>query len=728
MNGLGFIHPLLAAAAAMVAIPVIIHLIHRRRSVPHKFAAIRFVLLSNRRTARAFKIKQLLLLLMRMLIFLLLPLAVARMVLLPETVVDAGAGQQPSSVGIIVDNSYSMGYLSGEQTLFSRGRKEAESVIQRLRSSDDAFIIPLIPAFDQPQTPPVLSYDKQGMLTGLDAIDLSQTWRPMEEAVGRAWQVLASSPKQRRRIIIISDFAVNGWNSAGNLFEGPVTPPAVELVDVRKDEAWGNLTVAGMEALRDYATGSRHYRISVTVQNHAPESARQVKISVALDGTAIANGFVDIAAQGEETKVFTVKISEAGEHLLEARLEPDHLPLDDRRSMMLSVPPVIRVLMVDGSPSTTFYKDEVFYLRNALDPQGIGMSGISIDDVTPDRLLRPRFDQYDVVIMANVPTLPDAAVSALKEFVRKGGGLIITAGDAMQIDFYNQRLLDLLPGELRTPKAPGGAEAGNVARVTLGLGPVDYNNPLFSVFNDETAKALYGARFTTYLPFNPDVRKHKTILLRYTNDQPALVEYRVGEGRALLLTSSVDRDWSDLCIRTAFLPLMQESVHMLARSSRMSSPPPRYAGASFGISLPPDSDRVRLTNARGEAVNVTVQKNADDENTLVKTDALGQTGVYELSASTLEQPLRLVINPDPAEGNCKPLAKDEALAYFSTDKASTALFAGTNGLIREFALYLAWAVLLAFFVENYLIHSLLHPAWRRRRNGGTGDTAPGEGA
>ena len=600
MSNLGFMHPLLAAAAAMVVIPVIIHLIHRRRSVPHKFAAIKFVMLSNRRTARAFKIKQLLLLLMRMLIFLLLPLAVARLVLLPETVADTGVDQQPSSVAIIVDNSYSMGYLKGEQTLFSRGKKEAEATIQRLRSADDAFIIPLVPPSNQAQTPPVLSYDKRDMLKSLDDITLSHSWRPMEEAVGRAWQVLAASPKKRRRLMIVSDFAANGWNSGKDIFAGQTVPPSVELIDLRRDEPWDNLTMAGIDAVRDYAAGTRHYRISVTVRNHAPKSARQVKVRLALDGNPITNGFVDIAAQGEETKVFTVKIIEPGEHILEARLEPDQLPLDDRRTMVLSVPPVIRTLLVNGAPSTTFYKDEVFYLRNALDPQGIGMSGIAIDDVTPDRLLRPRFDQYDVVVLANVPTLPDAAVTGLKEFVRKGGGLIITAGDAMQIDFFNERLLELLPGELRTPKAPGGADAGNVNRVTLGLGPVDYAHPLFDVFNDQTIKALYGARFDTYLPFNPDVKKRKTILLRYTNDQPALVQYEVGEGRVLLLTSTIDRDWSDLCIRTAFLPLVQDAVHMLASSSQLTSPLPRFAGTSFEIILPGDSKKIRLSDPREE--------------------------------------------------------------------------------------------------------------------------------
>jgi len=77
-----FENPALLYGGAMGLIPVVIHLINRSRAQVHPFAAIEFIILSNKRIARYFKLKQLLVLLLRIVILLCLVLALSKPYLL----------------------------------------------------------------------------------------------------------------------------------------------------------------------------------------------------------------------------------------------------------------------------------------------------------------------------------------------------------------------------------------------------------------------------------------------------------------------------------------------------------------------------------------------------------------------------------------------------------------------------------------------------------------------
>src|SRR5262249_3638935 len=79
----------------------------------------------------------------------------------------------------------------------------------------------------------------------------------------------------------------------------------------------------------------------------------------------------------------------------------------------------------------------------------------------------------------------------------------------------------------------------------------------------------------------------------------ALVEAEVGEGRVLLYTSTVDRDWTDLPIRPGFLPLMQQAARYLARSPMREPEPPGVVGRAHKVPVSPDDARIEVTLPSG---------------------------------------------------------------------------------------------------------------------------------
>jgi hypothetical protein len=111
--GLTFLQPAFLLGALAAAVPVIIHLIYRRRALVHRFPAVRFLLLADKRTARKFRLNQWLLLALRVAAILLLAAVLARPHLTGSNV-QAAVLMPPQATVILVDNSLSMQYRDGQ--------------------------------------------------------------------------------------------------------------------------------------------------------------------------------------------------------------------------------------------------------------------------------------------------------------------------------------------------------------------------------------------------------------------------------------------------------------------------------------------------------------------------------------------------------------------------------------------------------------------------------------
>ena len=98
----------------------------------------------------------------------------------------------------------------------------------------------------------------------------------------------------------------------------------------------------------------------------------------------------------------------------------------------------------------------------------------------------------------------------------------------------------------------------------------------------------------------PDAPARRT-LLRYESGAPALVETQVGRGRVLLLTTSIDREWTDLPIRPGFLPLVQEAARYLAGAPSGEATAALGVGERREIPLEPDERRIEVIRPSGDS-------------------------------------------------------------------------------------------------------------------------------
>jgi len=154
--------------------------------------------------------------------------------------------------------------------------------------------------------------------------------------------------------------------------------------------------------------------------------------------------------------------------------------------------------------------------------------------------------------------------AAMARFVSAGGGLFISVGDRVDTTMWNERMAKLWPQPLglpRTASALPGQHAGEIVddRPAERLAPIDRRHPLLASF-PEHGEGLVSARFFKYMLLDPAPESpERGVILRYESSAPALVEKQVGKGRVMLLSTTVDREWTDLPIRTGFLPLVREA-------------------------------------------------------------------------------------------------------------------------------------------------------------------------
>jgi len=126
---LSFLHPVLLWGLAAAAIPLAIHLFHRRRPKAVPFPAIDFVMQARRETERRLKLRRVLLFAARTALLAAAALAIARPRLTAPEAQAAQGPAGPAATAVVLDTSASMAYRLGGRTLLDRAREDVLEVL-----------------------------------------------------------------------------------------------------------------------------------------------------------------------------------------------------------------------------------------------------------------------------------------------------------------------------------------------------------------------------------------------------------------------------------------------------------------------------------------------------------------------------------------------------------------------------------------------------------------------
>ena len=610
-----FLTPFLLAGLALAALPVIIHLINRKRAVRRPIPTIEFLLRSEKRIAKKLKVKQLLLLLVRVLILLFLPLAMAR----PYVLSDAGSTANerlPAAVVFVLDDSFSMGHRSGAESAFELALAAIRDKLQELRPWDQ---VALVLAHDPPVAPVAELTEEVGELReALDAMSgPSPFGTDLPAALSLAGEIHATGDLPVRRTIVLTDNTDAAWAMSRVVPEELTPLGELELITVRSGDDLGNVAIVEAGYVESSTGGEGEYDVWAVVQSHSSTPRLGVRVDLLLDGSPMGTGLVDLQANESETQSFQVSL-DGGLHRCEIRLAVDgpDIEIDNHWFLTMNLDREVRALLVNGDPRNVPYRDELFYLERALGAGGVDRSGIAAHIVAVDGLNVP-FSDYDVVVLANVPRLPQAKIAELGDFVRRGGGLLISVGSRVDPDEYNEHLGELLPKRLRSLRelcSPNDPDAGLLA---TRLARLETTHPVFRVFDLPGGESIQAVNVYGYMLLEPSPVGTSRTLMSYGDGGPALVEREVGAGRVALLTTTLDREWTDLPIHTAYLPMVRRLVRFLARRGTSHTEQTARVGSRYALDveaqtpervtvIDPSAERFVLNPAESASGNVSL--------------------------------------------------------------------------------------------------------------------------
>jgi hypothetical protein len=557
------------------------------------------------------------------------------------------------------------------------------------------------------------SFDKAELRRRLSEAELTHGHADLTSCTGAAVQALAESAAGqalRRKLYVATDLTAVSWrlDAPAPVVTTPSGPvrPEVTLLDAARGETLENTWISNVSADPDPAVGPRGYRITVTVNGQRKEPLKDATLSLRIgqgkEERIPIKSFIEVPQAGSTKKALTHDFAAGGPAVVSLALPEDAYPDDNVLFLTLNVPREVKVLLVDGAPSPVRQRDAAFFVEAALAGNSSPVRPTVVD---LDGLTRVRLSDYDAIFLLNVRSLGEKA-QELVDFVERGGGLFIAMGDEVDPDRYELELKTILPAPLHVVKTASDRDGRAAARFS----EVDWEHPALSVFDGPAREGFESVRTFRYMLLKPERKDSSSrVIVRYDDGSPALVEANRGQGRVMLFTSTVDREWSDWSIRTSFLPAMQRIAAFLAGGleERRDWPTPVFAPR---IVPAPDGVKVlSLVGPDGRERKVEAEPGRSGGPVTVTPDVPGlwQVRVRRDSGKEgLDPTLAFAVWPDPRESDMRRLEPSELTAWFGGE--GHARVAGDRrpaGEGREIPLW-SWllvAAIAAFLCEGLLI-------------------------
>jgi Aerotolerance regulator N-terminal/von Willebrand factor type A domain/CARDB len=698
-----FLNPLLLGGLAAVAIPIVLHLLHRKRSREIWFPSLMFLLKIDARTMRRKRLREIILLAARCLLLLLLALAAAQPVLASRP----AAGGNTAMV-LVLDTSLSMTYRQENVTRIKRAQETALRAIDSLMEKDRVAVL------TSGNTLTVdLSGDHSLARSRVLAVEATSGAERLRDVVEQAIAMLGDVPERNREIVLLTDLQ----KRAVAALEGLALPGEIHLyVADHGDDVSANLTLVDVSSGESNAVLGQPVALSATVANNGSAAAAS-RVSLYRGDERVGVRTVSLAAGEKGTIGFDVTPEQAGSLTGRVVLDGDALPGDDTRFFVVPVLDRVEILVVNGDPSSTPWLDETIFLRAALDPAGLGaveiVTPFHLTVVPPEDLGTRDLMAFRAVILANVGTLASRPALDLATFVRRGGGVIVFAGNRIEPEECLRIFGPGGPAEGLLPRMPSGPMAirtdeGPLPRIDR----MDLTHPIFEKMDESFRADLTHIRCTQALDLSGEDGR---VLIEFENGRPLLVEGELGAGRVLQFAVTADADWTNLPKRPLFVALLHKGLFHLMRGSAARES--RTVGDA--ISLP---DVTGL--GPGGSIEVYAPEREDDPARFTDADR-GVTGFTETARPGFYRVVTrsgegvtetaVAVNVDPAEGALARSSID-ALAEILDTNDVTALDVESdvkNDLRRARTGRPIWGVLLILALILLLAEALLANLWTK---------------
>ncbi len=550
--------------AALVLVPILIHLLSRLRYKKVRFAAMEFLLESEELNRRRIVLEQLLLLLLRIVAVLLIGLLIAKLVLDPSRFLMLRGASMHHVV--ILDDSLSMRDREGDATVFHQALQTLENMLAEGSRQPGTSRITLLSMTDPGR--PIVS-DRtldaafvQEILPRLR--NLTCSWRASSpiDAINAARDILAADGGAAPQVHVLTDLRATDWNSRPDVVAAleslKTIKASVDLVKVVKD-ARSNMAIQQLTAETLALAQGVPWRMTITLKNYSSTKVAGLRGTVLLDGTPLPGRILipDIEPGAQLQVSHDVTFDSEGRHQIEVRLEDDALREDNRRFLAVDVTEKRTILIIDDEGQ----QEDASFVAAALsaDP---ALTGLASEVRASQTLTSSNLAKYDCIYLLNIRDLPADTILLLADYVRSGGGIVWFPGEQANVRWYSESLRE--PSIKLFP-----VPIGTVHEIDAGIGtvendvspfvtPVFEEHPIFMIYNALDSPFPDTVQIARWLQVTDNWKSDDTeradgvrTIMRLKTGQPVAFEHSIGKGRVLTFLTGAGRRWSNWPIAPA---------------------------------------------------------------------------------------------------------------------------------------------------------------------------------
>lgn len=597
---MNFLNPwALGLGAAAITLPFVIHFLTRPRPIRLPLSTIRFVLQAVQQKRARYKLRDALILALRVLAVALLAWAFARPLTGEKPLVAAAAPGTTARV-VILDQSQSMAAVSSGASSFERGRPVAAKYLTYQPGLKANLVLAAAkarPTFTN------LSSNVGAMRDELAAAKPRPERLDVQATINAAAELLAKvADGHRRELVIVSDFQRSNWSTADF---SPLPKDAL----IQLESVAPKLTAANLAILRVGARGrieqGRSVLLEAEVANYWP-APREVTVEVTF-GQSVER-LTGVCPPGVTTTLTaSTLLREAGWQTGQARITTgeDALAADDARPLALHVRPMPTYALITREsstprPTSSHFVERGLVPRRSTEGSAPGERVVRID---PQQLDREAVTNTPVIVLDHPGKLSADQINLLAGLLRRGRGILYIAAEPA--DAVNLKLMaDAAGADLKMP-VEFVPVAANHNRRDLFLAEVKRDEAPFKEFGESLTAVTGSLRFSGGL----SSRRLETgliddVLATYSDRSACLVVTGCGAGTLAVLNADLTASRS-LPSSPMFVPLLGETIGRLLAHRReettssgepMTAYLPTEAGAAEGLALFAEakSDNVNL--------------------------------------------------------------------------------------------------------------------------------------
>ena len=688
-----FVHPSLLWGLALVGLPILIHLINLLRQRRVEWAAMEFLLESQKKHRTWIIFKQLLLLLMRMAALAAIVLMLSQPLLRNEWSQVFGDGETHHI--ILIDDSYSMSDQGSNKSAFD----QAKSVFLRLASEAAQQSTPqrmTVLRFSQTTsdgTHPDLTFerlDTQSVLELEKRVEewtVSHTSAEPDAAIESLDSLTRSTDTARRVVYVLSDFRERQWADRPQLASALKKlgkSAQIKLINCT-DDLRANRTISRLAPLpATYAAGVP-LQAEVEVTNYSSLPAENVEIQIEIDDIAYERDLLipRIDPFSSASVRFAFKRDSPGAHRIVARLDDDAIEIDNRRAAVVHLAESVPALILSQSADDA----DIEAVLSALDPGGTVRVGID------PRVERPRFlrdksaaelRQFKAIYLVNLPQLDEQEIEALETYAASGGGVAFFLGESILPEMFNAMMYR--DGEGLFPLPVSRARPLAIDRLETAPDVQTTDHPIVAVLSSERNPYVATVGILQYIAtfesWKPD--KNSQVIAELRNGAPLIVLQRFGAGRvAAIMTkasSAETRDlgaWNNWQRNPSFVVMLQQMQAFLNPDTHVATSHTVDQPISIELdSLQHEpklevrwpSDERLSDNDASRSIEIEAEPSAENPEMLVgqigtTDDGAGGTrtnasGFYTVNKKRVDgeaEATPIAVNVDPEEGDLRSL-------------------------------------------------------------------------